>query len=484
MKKGQMTMKKLQFVNFVATLALLLALDVVMTTIVFAGGDKYSPRLVGMGRAFTAFSRGLDAVGVNPANLALDDRNATVTINLAPTGLAIGSDFINLQIYSDYFTGDPNLGINPATGKRYAYKLTDSDIDKILELFPSGIGRTQINVQAAPIGLSLQIGNFGFAIVPSVQTSINLDLDKEYLEFPFRGYPAGKEYNFNNTAINGQSVAEVNTSLAYLLPFEFRHVSEVAVGVGVKYMLGLGFIATDHYKGSISPYTNEKPGEPLFNDSTRANFDFLQWVASVDPNNPTQPAGTGLGFDVGISMRLFDNIQFGASITDIGKIKWDKNTKAVIGKANFVVNTIDDTSNQTKFRDAFQGQTIDTTGFEFELPTAVNVGFAVQVDDIFEWVPFRWLVAVDGHFGLNEIGGNTKLPQFSIGTELDPVAGWLPLRTGVIIGGRERFAWSAGFGIHILNTFDIDFATQSIAILTNPETFRTGSFTMGMRLRL
>ncbi|MEI7907649.1 MAG: hypothetical protein WCI84_09875, partial [Bacteroidota bacterium] len=142
-----------------------------------------------------------------------------------------------------------------------------------------------------------------------------------------------------------------------------------------------------------------------------------------------------------------------------------------------------DKENQQKLKDAFKGRTVDTTGFEFDLPTAVHVGAAVQMDDVFDAIPFRWLVAVDGHFGLNEIGGNTKLPQFSIGTELDPVAGWLPLRTGVILGGRERFAWSAGFGFHIANTFDIDFATQSLAILSNPTTFRTGSFTMGMRLR-
>jgi hypothetical protein len=68
--------------------------------------------------------------------------------------------------------------------------------------------------------------------------------------------------------------------------------------------------------------------------------------------------------------------------------------------------------------------------------------------------------------------------------ELDPLAGWLPLRTGILVGGREHFAWSLGFGIHLANTFDLDFATQSIAILTNPDSFRTGSFTMGMRLRI
>ncbi len=478
MKKGQMTMKKVQANCFVATVVILLALDVVLPTTSFAGGDKYSPRLVGMGRAFTAFSRGLDAVGVNPANLALNDRDATVTINLVPIGFSIGSDLINLQIYNDFFTG-----VDDGKGNRISKILTDEDKDKILELFPSGIAHTQMRFETAPIGISVQAGNFGFAIVPSVYTALNLDLDKSYLEFPLRGYPAGKSYNFDNTAINGQSVAEVNFSFAYLLPVEFPFISDIAVGVGVKYLQGLAFFATDHYKASITPEVSNDPGNIQNNGAIIANFDFLQWIARVDEKDP-KPAGTGLGFDVGVSMKLMDNIQFAASVTDIGKIKWDKNTKAIIGNASLRLASAGDPENQQKLKDAFKGKTIDTTGFEFALPTAVNVGAAIQMDDMFDVIPFRWLVAVDGHFGLNEIGGNTKLPQFSIGTELDPVAGWLPLRTGIIIGGRERFAWSAGFGLHFANTFDIDFATQSIALLTNPGTFRMGSFTMGMRLRL
>lgn len=473
-------MKTLNTKRFVAALAILLSLDVAVTTTALAGGDKYSPRLVGMGRAFTAFSRGLDAVGTNPANLALDDRNATVTLNVAPFGFAIGSDLINYKIYTDFFTGVDN----PATGKRDPKFLTEEDKDQILELFPSGIGRTQFKFETAPIGISAQFLGIGFAIVPSVSSAFNLDLDKEYLEFPLRGYPAGKEYNFDNTAINGQTVAEVNFSAAYVLPLELPMITDVSVGFGIKYLQGLAFIATEKYNGRIAPETSVNPGGIVTNDATVATFDFLQWVAAVDPKNPTQPAGSGLGYDFGFSMRILEDIQFAASITDIGKIKWDKNTKAIIGNASLRIADLGDKENQDKLKDAFKGRTVDTTGFEYDLPTAVHVGLALQVDDMFTFLPFRWLVAVDGHFGLNEIGGNTKLPQFAIGTELDFLAGWLPLRTGVLLGGRERFAWSAGFGIHIFNSFDLDFATQSIAILTNPETFRTGSFTMGMRIRI
>ena len=466
------------------SLCVIVLLAVVMTATLYAGGDKYSPRLVGMGRAFTALSRGLDAVGTNPANLALDDRNATFTLNIAPVGLSIGSDLFNYKIYNDYFTGipDPN---NP--DNRIAKPLNEQDKNEILGLFPDGIAKTQMRFEMAPIGLSLQIGSFGFALVASTQTAVNLDLPEGYMKFPLRGLEEnGSIYSFNGTALNSSSIAEVNFSGGYMLPFELPSVSEMSVGFGVKYLAGLAFFATEKYNGTIQTIVHRSDignGTQIIDSMTiNGNFDFLQYQAVADPDDPG-PVGSGVGFDFGVSAFVFNSVRVGASITDIGSIKWDKRTKAIVGNSSFSVSGID-RGQDTIITNSFKGETRDTTAFEFDLPTAIHLGAEMRVDEVFDVIPFRWTVAMDGHFGLNEVAGNTKTPQFSIGMELDPVAGWLPLRTGFLIGGRERFAWSAGLGFHILNTFDIDFATQSIAIMTNPDSFRTFSFTMGMRLRI
>ncbi len=472
-----------QFLNTLKRIVVLLLVSVVLSTALFAGGDKYSPRLVGMGRTFSAVSRGLDAVGVNPANLALNDRDATVTVNIVPLGVSLGSDFLNLKIYNDFFTGipDPNDPNN-----RLTKNLSDQDKQDILALFPEGIARTQVGVQMAPVGVSIQIGDFGFAVVPSVHAAANIDLSEGYLKFPLNGIPQDAFYSFNNTAVNASVVGEVNFSAGYMLPLEFPNVREITAGIGIKYLSGLGYIATDHYNATLQQitYQSDRGDGQLIIDSMglKGDFDFLQFVAKLDPDDP-KPIGSGLGFDIGVSALLFDAVYVGASVTDIGSMKWDKQTKAIIGKASFDIDNIAEKESQDTVKNAFKGTTIDTTGFEFDLPTAFHLGAAVQLDDLIDAIPFRWLVAVDMHLGFNEVAGNTKLPQFAIGTELDPLAGWLPLRTGILLGGRDRFAWSAGFGIHLANTFDLDFATQSIAIITNPEGFRTGSFTMGMRLR-
>ncbi len=458
----------------------ILLMSMVVMNILTAGGDKYSPRTTAMGRSFVAASRGLDAVGLNPANLALDDRNATVTLNFVPFGFSVGSDLFNYEIYNNFFTGVPD----PVTGERVGKELSDQDKEEILGLFPGGIARTQFGMETSPIGVSFQIGDLGFAIVPSVQTVVNLDLPEGYLKFLLNGLKKeGSIYNLSGTAINASSVGEVNFSAAYKVPFNTTEIDEVTVGVGVKYLVGLGYVITDRYNSTISnsPFTSASDGSNLVR--LNANFDFLQFTAIPDEKSP-EPVGSGLGFDIGVSGFLYNVVRVGVSVTDIGSMTWDKQTKAVIGNANITIDGIAEKSAQDSLANAFKGRTVDTTGFSYALPTAMHVGAAVQLDDVIESLPFRWMVAADLHLGFNNVAGNTKIAQYSLGMELDPLAGWLPLRTGILVGGRERFAWSVGFGIHLANTFDLDFATQSIAILTNPDSFRTGSFTMGMRLRL
>ena len=54
---------------------------------------------------------GLDAIGLNPANLALDDRGSSFTLEIPFLGIGVlaGSDFLNYKIYQDDFTGVDSL---------------------------------------------------------------------------------------------------------------------------------------------------------------------------------------------------------------------------------------------------------------------------------------------------------------------------------------------------------------------------------------
>jgi hypothetical protein len=194
-----------------------------------------------------------------------------------------------------------------------------------------------------------------------------------------------------------------------------------------------------------------------------------------------KPAGTGLGFDFGLSAEMFQAFRVGVSITDIGKVTWNQNTKAIVGNGSF---SITDISQQDSVASVFKGETRDTTSFTSSLPTALHIGASLQLDKaaFIGYFPGQLLLAADLHFGFNEEPGNTKTPRFALGAEYRPVNAF-PIRTGISIGGREGFQWSLGLGINT-PVWDLDFATESIALLTNPNSFRNGSFTLGMRFRI
>ncbi len=472
---------------------IVLALGVVITNTSNAGNDRVSGRTIGMARTFTASSRGLDALGLNPANLALDDRGSTVTFEFVPFGFRAGSDFVNYQIYQDYFTGEDSLGANgqPAIGPngktvRVGKNLSQSDKDAILGLFPGGIAHTQFNFDVTEFGFTVQsatIGGIGFSV--SERLGINLDIPEGYVKMLLEGFPeTGATYTLDNTSVTASWLREFNLSYARVLPFELKWAKNISVGIGIKYIQGFGYFGTDHYRGNIQTVVTQD-GTALASIPISGNFDFLQYQSHIPDsnfvNNIMKPAGKGFGFDFGVSAEVFQAFRVGVSMTDIGKVTWDQNTKAIVGNGHFEVS---DFGQQDSIKNAFKGDTHDTTSFTSSLPTALHIGASLQLDKsaFVSSFPGQLLLAVDMHFGFNDEPGNSKSPRFAVGAEYRPVNA-IPIRTGISLGGRERFQWSLGLGINT-PVWDLDFATESIALLTNPNSFRNGSFTLGMRFRI
>lgn len=470
------------------------ALGVVSANISSAGNDRVSGRTIGMARTFTASARGLDALGLNPANLALDDRGSRVTFQIAPFGVRAGSDLLNYQIYQDYFTGeDSTYNGQPApdsTGKtvRVGKKLSQSDKDAILGLFPGGIAHTQFNFDITEFGLTVQsdkIGGIGFSV--SERIGVNLDIPEGYLKMLLEAFPeAGATYTLDNTAVTASWLREYNLSYARIIPYQLKAIKHIAVGIGVKYIQGFGYFGTDHYIGKIQTTPATDAGV-LASEPISGNFDFLQYQSHIPlstdsiAGNIMKPAGKGFGFDFGVSAEVFQAMRVGLSITDIGKVTWDKDPKSIVGNGSFSVSDI---NQQDSVKNAFKGETRDTSSFSSQLPTAMHIGAALQLDKapFVSNFPGQLLIAADLHFGFNEQPGNTTTPRFSLGAEYRPVKA-LPIRTGISVGGRERFSWSLGLGVNT-PVWDLDFGTESIALLTNPNSFRSASFTLGMRFRI
>ena len=456
-------------------------------------GDRSNVRGISLARTFVVDSRNVDALGINPANLSLDDR-LPFTLALPSVGVRISSELINYDAYNNYFTGIPDPQ-NPGKRKQDPNGLTTTQKNDLLGLLPDN-GSTRADVEVTSIGMSIQlgkIGSLGFAMTDHIGTQ--LDIPKQYFKLFLFGFDSsGSNYNFNGTSASAWWWREMNFSYANKLPFSLPILSNTYFGVGFKVVRGYGVMLTDHYKGSLTntivsqnqyqvqaafDFLTKRSGSPIFQaDSGKTGPAFKGMSAFPDP------AGKGTGFDVGLNGELGDKMRVAISLTDIGSISWDKNLVETYGSYNATLTSPADAAQQDSLKTGFKGSNRPGQSFSTPLPTKLRVGVAFQTKDmpIVHYIPGNMLMEIDYNQGLNNSLGNSTIPRVSVGTEwrLIPI---LPLRTGITLGGGDQFRWAFGFGLDIW-VMSIDVGTENFGMLFSPKSFSMFSFAAGLRIRV
>jgi hypothetical protein len=462
----------------------LCALTIILFSVVLQvlAGDLSNIRGVGMGRTMNASSRGIDALGVNPANIAIPDQG-NFNLNLAPFGLHVNTELLNYGLYQEYFTGIDSVG------KRWAKRLEPADRDKILSQMPD-LPKTRIEAEAM-LGASFQhpvIGGFGFAIIEHAGAAMTLS--KDFFRMAAFGLePAGSIYIFDGTEASAWWYGEYNVSYGRKLPVNVRFLKDLYAGIGIKFIRGYGISQPINQKSSFGNYPD--PVNPL-QYTLRGDIDFLTTHSGVDFMNENSdakfklfpdPVGKGTGFDIGLSGELINGVRVALSVTDIGKITWDKNVIESYGSGSMNItgatNNLEDT-----LKSIFKGKTRPGAAFDTYLPTALRLGFATAASEIpvLKFLPGKLILAFDYLQGFNESLGNTTKSRCSLGTEyrVFPV---LPLRTGLAFGGGDKVRWAFGFGLDLFN-FSLDFATDNFGMVFIPKSFQTISFSFGMKIRV
>ncbi len=96
-------------------------------------------------------------------------------------------------------------------------------------------------------------------------------------------------------------------------------------------------------------------------------------------NSFIDPSGYGLGIDFGINVHIKEllglkNINLGFSVTDIGSIKWKKNTFEYFYDGNFAVIDITSQGQLDSLRDRIKGTKTPAGEFSTALPTTIRLG--------------------------------------------------------------------------------------------------------------
>ena len=453
---------------------LFLAAAVCGATLVSAG-ERTDIQGMGMARTFTASTHGLDAVGINPANL-LGGQDCLLSFGLTRFGVHVGSDFLTYDLYEKYFTG-----VNTDSGRVGRY-LDNADKQDILKTFPEGVGTLSADAEIRPIGVLINLKSAAIALTVTEHAASSVTIPHQYAEFLFYGNTPGSFYDLSQTHLSGSWTRDYGISFATLLP-DVEFVSNVNAGIGVKLVHGYAYTELDRFNTSLATSTSGVLTGTLDLHARTSRIDALtdSYTGSFDPF--PAPAGTGFGFDLGVAGNLTDYLRVGIAMTDIGSIHWTRNTEEVSSDSTIVVSDPLDPDQTDGIRDAVSGKSQPGPDFTTPLPTMLRVGMVVDLKKVAFFEPFvigEMMVAADYNQGLADAAGSPREPRVSLGMEWTPLP-FLPLRAGVSFGGPDHYNWALGFGFH-LGVFDIDLASENVSWLFATKGTSVGSAAVGMRL--
>ncbi len=440
----------------------------------FAGGDRVDVRGMGMARTSAAAARGLDAVGVNPANLAMKDN--TLTLSLAPIGVHAGSDFLSYGLYNEYFTG-----VETGNGRVGKY-LDEPDKQKILDAFRGGVGEVTADAAYRLVGLTVQlesVGGFAFTITDNLSGIARIPND--YVRFILYGNTPGSVYDFGRTSAKVSWLREYALSFGGTIPHP-AFMQWLSLGAAIKLVEGYGYYEVERFNTSLTTSDN---------GILVGRVGYLARLAGLDPTRDgsgfswspfgQRAFGHGTGFDIGVAGGIGGFMTVGMSMTDIGQVNWEEGIEETYADTTLVVDDPREVQDGTIIENALRGKKRAGTPFSRSLPTTFRAGAAVQVEKLVDWIPGELVVAADYTNGLADAPGTTLYARFSLGMEWKLLQ-FLPLRTGVSFGGTDRTNVAFGFGLHF-GVFDLDLATENLDLLWGGDSVTHGSVAIGTRFR-
>ncbi len=447
----------------------------------FGSSGTVEARSMGMAKTYNAISEGILAIGINPANLAADENNIefSTVLPLPHVSVKTGTNFLSIKDFNYYFGGE--------NGK--ARLLTETDKQNFNSLFENGgliFGNVTTNVFSFKLEPGKAIGAFAFSITDFAGAKVNIP--QALTDFALTGNTINKVYNLNDANVKAWWIRNYSLSYARNLNFIKQSMFEnLSAGISIKLVHGYSYVGTERVNTSLQTNSNaEITGSSdmlaytAFSKQLGVKYDFDSTETHSNFSPFPQPAGSGIGFDLGVNLKLNRKISFSVAITDIGKINWNKNAAEFSSFGSIYVDSFSDQNQIDSLQDKIKGSGKYINSFSTSLPTAFRFGSSLLLDDQNDFIPGILLLAFDFNQGFNELPGNTLRSRFSVGSEWKP-GNWIPfIRTGLSVGGVDGFNWAFGLGADA-GIVEFNFATSDMQVVVAPNSTKYISVAIGSR---
>jgi hypothetical protein len=448
-------------------------------TSVFAqeGYEHLSLTAHGAGRTYVVTSRGLSAVGLNPALLGYENSN-TLEIQIFPLsayGLDAGPSFSDASALADVFNFK-NGQISDSTRKHISAVLSDGKL--------SGRGDAEI------LGVSYHLPTVGtFAFTWTTHAALRTDIPQEFLDFFINAESqlvnADEGKTYSNFDLQGMWYNEYSASFGtsiFRSPDTSSFINSFYIGGAAKYISGIGYLQLDP-----TNYFSFRPD----NGFTNIGVNYVVRSAygeGFDPKHvpnhfsfdflTSNQSGSGFGTDLGVAVGFLGTksgnsiVLLGLSVTDIGTISWSTNaTERIADHLSRDIHTSTTINALNDSLKALGGTLRRITSFTSPLPAMFRAGLQFDLDAMgIEWGVFIPKIALEYATGLTDIVGSLKSGRLGAGLTLEK-RGPIGLRiNGGFVLESNATDFTLGVGISPLKFLSIDIASSHIG-----QFFKSGS---------
>ena len=456
----------------------------------------------------------------NPALLGLDRPSSTgVAILPLSAGLRSGELALPWPALNKYlFDGDwaryvtyilnESFGLwgisDDSSGVKRSKKLTNEMKD--------GVG-LYFGLQVSPVVFSMN------NISASLKTYVDLELKLPGgILLPVVSYENGLQRGNaprDLSALRVDAIAATELSFKIGRPidalpdfFDYLNLDRGAYGVGIRQILGHGYVALSAEKGSRLEYDSSDnavkldaklkivsagtginiakqvgpAGVDFFNKEELDRFNDEGWI-DTKASLASKPV-TGWGWGVGAGAVFHNDAHFvSVDMQDIGLIIWNARIAAVSVEGS--TKKLIDRKNSGSLKNSGGGSEDDTIGLSdylsfamlpgdgndsrknhvTYLPMSMNLGYTYYYDlseraELMKLVTYLTASAGVRQQIVTGLGKNTFTPELSLGGSAGLLGGVLPLRYGIVVGGPENLGSVVSTGVNTRKvSFDISYKT-------------------------
>jgi len=395
--------------------------------------NQVNARALAMGGAHTTLSRGVEVIGWNPAFMAFDDNpDVSVYTPLLNFGFRLSNDFISMRTVGDYFQD--------------GLYWTDEIKESFLSEIEGDAWDFYTDFYLPLVAFSFPTQFIKMAVSYDLGFSSDWRFSREFVELAIKGN--GQEYlgqrrDFSDTSSRYQLSSRLGLTFAKSfneLP-DLDWMSQLTAGFTFTYYIGHAFAEVVDAEGSmlmdVGVFEGSGKVESINAGITGAGGNKIE----ADPF-----AGNGVGLDLGVGARLFDDrLTLGLSVINlIQSMEWTGAQRRINSYELFEAPTFSGLTSPDEWFE--KNMTLvdslveSNTSVRTELPQSVHIDGGYELGEDLH-------VSASVRYGMNDATGGSSKARFGAGLEWHTLRSF-PIRVGASVGGRSALSYGMGFGLY------------------------------------